>query len=299
MTAIPLSDITIDPTIQIREQLHEGAVERYMDAFDELPPIVVYQTPEELLLSDGMHRLEAAKRLGRKDIQAEVRVGSRADAEEHAITANTKNAMPLTANERDEGIRRLRVLHPKWGYQRIGRAMSLPERTILRIIRGQKGKAQIDPSVTEGLSRSHFEELALSQAPVGLHQPLAEAAVAQGWNSVELRKVAKEIADPSVSDETKRRVLADLSKPGQNGEATIAPELIGAILQEARGFSAKPQIRAFIGAAHSLLDHLKRDAEPLAGMSPADLHRLFLDIDAAQQAVDKLRLLVAGEAVLV
>lgn len=292
-TATPLSKITVDPTIQIREHLHEAAIERYMDAFDELPPIVVYQTPEGLLLSDGAHRMEAAKRLGRKDIQAEVRIGTRADAEEHAITANTKNAMPLNANERDEGIRRL---HGRgWGWRRIAKAMSLPELTVNRIIEGLGVKKALGGSVTLP-SRSHYEEL--SRFPDELHQPLAEAAVAQGWNSVELRKVGKALADPEVDEDAKRRVLAEVSTPGQNGEATIPAELISAMLKESRGFSAKPQIRAFIGAAHSLLDHLKRDVEPLAGMSPADLHRLFLDIDAAQQAVDKLRHLVAGEAVL-
>ena len=43
MTALRLDQIEVDPTIQIRQKLDESAIERYSDAFDELPPPVVYE----------------------------------------------------------------------------------------------------------------------------------------------------------------------------------------------------------------------------------------------------------------
>jgi hypothetical protein len=54
-------------------------VERYIAVLDSLPPVVVY-TEEGLLLVDGYHRVEAARRRGDEAIEAEVRPGSRDEA---------------------------------------------------------------------------------------------------------------------------------------------------------------------------------------------------------------------------
>lgn len=190
MTALRLDQIEIDPTIQIRQRLDESAVERYAEAFDELPPPVVYQIDGTYLLADGMHRLAAANRIERKSIEVEIRQGTRADAEEYAITANTKNAVPLTAGERDEGIRRLK--DHGWGYHRISKAMSLPEITVQRVLGGQEVKKRLSDGNVTLPSRSHYEELA--RFPDDIQAPVAMAAAEQGWNSVELRDVAKQVA---------------------------------------------------------------------------------------------------------
>lgn len=79
---IKLSDITIDPAVAIREGTDEDTIQRYMDTFDELPPIIVYHTDHKYLLADGFHRWAAATRLGHDDIEAEVREGTPNEAEE-------------------------------------------------------------------------------------------------------------------------------------------------------------------------------------------------------------------------
>lgn len=190
MTTLRLDQIEIDPTIQIRQRLDEAAIDRYTESFAELPPPVVYDISGTYLLSDGMHRMAAAHRLGLAEIEVEVRQGTRADAEEHAITANTKNAVPLTAGERDEGIRRLK--DHGWGYHRISKAMSLPEITVQRVLGGQEVKKRLSDGNVTLPSRSHYEELA--RFPDDIQQPVALAAAEQGWNSVELRDVAKQVA---------------------------------------------------------------------------------------------------------
>jgi ParB-like chromosome segregation protein Spo0J len=59
-------------------------VERYAQMIDALPPVVVFDTPEGLLLADGYHRVAAAQRRGLETLEAEVRVGSRHDALRYA-----------------------------------------------------------------------------------------------------------------------------------------------------------------------------------------------------------------------
>jgi len=96
---IKLNEIVIDPAVAIREGTDEDTIQRYMDNFDELPPIIVYQTDHKYLLADGFHRWAAATRLGYGDIEADIRLGSYQEASEFAIYANLKHGKPLSREE--------------------------------------------------------------------------------------------------------------------------------------------------------------------------------------------------------
>jgi hypothetical protein len=64
--------------------LDPARVQRCARMLDDLPPVVVFDTPQGLLLADGYHRMAAARRLGRKTVEAEVRAGSRHEALRYA-----------------------------------------------------------------------------------------------------------------------------------------------------------------------------------------------------------------------
>jgi hypothetical protein len=65
--------------------LDPAQVERYALMLDDLPAVVVFDTPEGPLLADGHHRLAAARRLGRETVEAEVRASSRHEALRYAV----------------------------------------------------------------------------------------------------------------------------------------------------------------------------------------------------------------------
>ena len=71
-----LANAPIDP----ETHLDAARVERYARTLDALPPVVVVDTPEGLLLADGYHRVAASRRLGLEEVEAEVRTGTRRDA---------------------------------------------------------------------------------------------------------------------------------------------------------------------------------------------------------------------------
>ena len=71
-----LANAPIDP----EAHLDAARVERYARTLDALPPVVVVDTPEGLLLADGYHRVAASRRLGLEEVEAEVRPGTRRDA---------------------------------------------------------------------------------------------------------------------------------------------------------------------------------------------------------------------------
>src|SRR5207245_217529 len=131
---LAIKDIIVDPTIQIRRANHEATIQRYEESFEKLPPVDVFKTPDGLLLADGFHRVAAAQRLKLREISADIHKGTREDALEFAGVANTKNGDPFTPEERDEGIRRLRQLHPDWTNVRIAQAMSVSEDTVRHVV---------------------------------------------------------------------------------------------------------------------------------------------------------------------
>jgi ParB-like chromosome segregation protein Spo0J len=87
-------------------------VARYAQILDQLPPVVVFNLGDGLLLVDGYHRVEAARRLGWTVVQAEVQQGSREDA--------LRFAVDLAASERgltkDQALDAIRSKSGKrWG----------------------------------------------------------------------------------------------------------------------------------------------------------------------------------------
>jgi len=59
-------------------------VAHYAQMLDTPPPVVVFDTPEGLLLADGYHSVAAAQRRGLEMVEAEVRLGTRNDALRYA-----------------------------------------------------------------------------------------------------------------------------------------------------------------------------------------------------------------------
>jgi hypothetical protein len=64
--------------------LDSERVGRYTQDLDAEPPVVVFDTEDGLLLTDGYHRVAAAQRRGAQTIAVEVHRGSREDALCHA-----------------------------------------------------------------------------------------------------------------------------------------------------------------------------------------------------------------------
>jgi hypothetical protein len=71
-----LANAAVDPAAH----LDRRRVERYAEALDTLPPVVVFQTEVGLLIADGYHRVAAAQAKGLDTIEAHIRTGSLRDA---------------------------------------------------------------------------------------------------------------------------------------------------------------------------------------------------------------------------
>lgn len=107
---IAIDEIVIDLTIQVRAKMDEATVERYAEAMkdgDKFPNIVVYaakKDAETYLLSDGAHRLEAAKRIGLQTLRVEVHMGGRSDALRYALSANYSHGLHRSNEDKRHSV---------------------------------------------------------------------------------------------------------------------------------------------------------------------------------------------------
>jgi ParB-like chromosome segregation protein Spo0J len=110
MTQLRISDLLANSPVDPQAHLDAERVTRYAEDLDALPPIVVFDTGEGLLVADGYHRLAAARLRGKDTIEAEIRHGSRHDALRYAATVGAVQH-GITADKAMEYIRRRSPQH--------------------------------------------------------------------------------------------------------------------------------------------------------------------------------------------
>jgi ParB-like chromosome segregation protein Spo0J len=127
--------------VRARVALSGEAVAEYAEAMNarvRFPPIVVFEDGETLWLADGHHRVEAARRVGRKQVRAEVHAGGRREALLHACGANAKHGVrgtnvdkrrAVTLMLRDEELR-------QWSNREVARRCAVDE-GLVRSVRKQ------------------------------------------------------------------------------------------------------------------------------------------------------------------
>jgi hypothetical protein len=96
----PLDRITFDHSVQSREATNTETVNEYaerMQAGDAFPPVVLFGSVDNnALIGDGWHRVLAAKQIGLKTIDADLRPGGKREARACAVAANADNGLPRT-----------------------------------------------------------------------------------------------------------------------------------------------------------------------------------------------------------
>lgn len=84
-----IANISLDPAVQIRDQIHYATVDRYaerMIAGDEFPPVLLFGTRATAWIADGWHRVLAARKNGATHVAARILRGVSTDALRYAAT---------------------------------------------------------------------------------------------------------------------------------------------------------------------------------------------------------------------
>ena len=125
---MPISDIPVDRGIQVRESLDQALVSDYaaaMAAGTVFPPLIAFRDEAgSLTLTDGFHRLEAARQAALSEIAVEIRQGDRRSALLHALGANSAHGQRLNHQDLRNAVKIL-LRDPewkKWSSRQIGKA---------------------------------------------------------------------------------------------------------------------------------------------------------------------------------
>jgi hypothetical protein len=112
---IPLARIK-DSGAQMRVEMRAETVNDYANDFLNgavFPPIIVFDDGRDYWLGDGFHRAEAARKISRETIVAEIRQGSARDAILHGIGSNAAHGLRRTQADKRQAVERL-LKDPEW-----------------------------------------------------------------------------------------------------------------------------------------------------------------------------------------
>ena len=129
---VPVDDLVLDPNLNLRDRLDDFTVERYVEAWERMPPVTVFEVDGRLLLADGFHRHAAAVKLGRRMMPAEVRQGTFNDALDFVAGVNLFHGLPLTRTERRRAVEVKLRLHHDWSDRRLSEELGASRELIAK-----------------------------------------------------------------------------------------------------------------------------------------------------------------------
>jgi hypothetical protein len=143
--SVNLNDLKADTCCQARECMDERALEEYAEAYragEPLPPIEVFEVEAELVIVDGFHRHEAARRAGVLTLAVRiVGKGSMADAEWHALASNQKHGLRRTREDKRSAVRRAIEIDSGRSNREIARHVGVSDPFVGKIRSQQQQKA--------------------------------------------------------------------------------------------------------------------------------------------------------------
>jgi hypothetical protein len=151
MPYLPVEQIEKDATIQPRLQTYPHVVDEYAAAMRKgavFPPVVVFFDGTTNWLAEGFHRLEAVEKIGRKEILADIRPGSKRDAMLHAAASNAAHGLRRTQEDKRRAVATLLQDEEwsKWSDREIGRHCCVDHKTVASV-RNSLGKSPLTEAV--------------------------------------------------------------------------------------------------------------------------------------------------------
>jgi ParB-like chromosome segregation protein Spo0J len=129
---VPVEDLVLDPNLNLRDKLDDFTVERYIEAWERLPPVTVFEVEGRWLLADGFHRHAAVVKLGRRMMPAEIRQGTFSDALDFVAGVNLFHGLPLTRSERRRAVEVKLRLHHDWSDRRLSEELGASRELIAK-----------------------------------------------------------------------------------------------------------------------------------------------------------------------
>ena len=141
---VALSSIN-DGGAQMRIEMKVETVHDYADdmlAGATFPPVILYYDGTDYWLADGFHRVEAARKIDRETIDAEVHEGGAREAILHGIGSNAVHGLRRTQQDKRRAVERL-LTDPEWAQwsdRKIAEVARVDHKTVAKVRRELAGE---------------------------------------------------------------------------------------------------------------------------------------------------------------
>ncbi|MGW1544710.1 hypothetical protein ACWCPM_31590 [Streptomyces sp. NPDC002309] len=219
---VPIASLDIAHSPR-RAGLDVGHVRLLAESGTTPPPIIVQR--DSLRVIDGVHRVEAARRLSHDTIEARLFDGTDEDAFVLAVELNSSHGLPLSLGDRTAAATRILMTHPAWSDRRIARTTGLSPSTVGSL--RKRATVQIEHLDSRTGSDGRDRPLDSTAGRLKAGRVLTEQP------NLSLREVARLAGvAPSTVRDVRDRLLAGeevvprhrSSRPGESPGAPRAPE---------------------------------------------------------------------------
>ena len=252
---LPLADLVLDPNLYLRDRLDDFTVERYADSWQRLPPVVVFEVDDTLMLVDGFHRHAAAVMLGRKTMPGEVRHGSFNDALDFAASVNLFHGLPLTRAERRRAVEVKLKLHHDWSDRKMAEELAVSRELVAKtrrhLIEGKQipnnpGRVGADGKIysSAGLPKDPHERLPKGKPVVEEDEPRGRRPAPEPPPAPVKARTAAELVPPWEGGDAKKVALSEPVAPA----APTIEEMLALMAKQVMEVITWTQAEGFIDA---------------------------------------------------
>jgi len=161
---LPLDAIRLDGGTQPREKIDADVVHEYAERMregDRFPRVSVYFDGTDHWLSDGFHRVKAAREAGLATIQAEVWEGTRDDAFWMSLGANKDHGLRRSNDDKARAVKAALAAKPRLSDAAIADHVGVSDRMVA------KYRAEMTPKVSESAERVGRDGRRINTANIG------------------------------------------------------------------------------------------------------------------------------------
>lgn len=152
MTKLRIDEIRRDGGTQPRAQLDGVTVSEYADAMERgntFPPVKVMHDGDNYWLYDGFHRVQAAQKIGREEIDADVEQGTKQHAQWASLAANKRHGLRRDEKDKRRAVKRaIKMRGASCSNNQISKHVGVDDKTVAKYRRELESTSEI-PKSTE------------------------------------------------------------------------------------------------------------------------------------------------------
>jgi hypothetical protein len=277
---LPLRGLTLDKAMQPREKIDGATVDRYAELLLEgvaMPPVTVVYDGEKFWLGDGFHRFYGHEKAGLREIEAEVRLGSKIDAIRISLKANAEHGRPRSDKDLKRAYR-LAVQHDlvkPWDVEGVAKLIACTDRWAreltkdVREARDAEQRQKMFELKEQGFSQREIAD-ALEVDKAVVERYFSSLKPAKGAASKRKSSETRQTENVSPGDEVIEQVNAWDEPINQDDDYGIRPEHDEGPRKPvySTGADGLPQAEMFAGATPEDEPEPEDEAEPTAEHDP-------------------------------